>query len=157
MQAKATDQHRWLMEMVGSWTYEASCDGAGGEGGSMRGTERVRALGDLWIVAEGDGTAPDGATFTWVMVLGYDPVKGKYVGSWAGSPMSSMFIYEGERDGGRLPLDTTGPRMDDPTKSAQYQDEIEVVSPNERFLRSRMLGDDGAWVQFMEARYTRVG
>jgi hypothetical protein len=157
MQSEQTDQHRWLMQMVGSWTYESSCAGPDGESMSMRGVERVRALGDLWVVCEGEGKAPDDSVFTWLMVLGFDPRKGKFVGSWTGSPMSAMFVYEGERDGARVPLDTTGPRMDDPTKTGRYQDEVEIVSADERYMRSRMQGDDGKWVEFMEARYTRSG
>jgi hypothetical protein len=37
-----------------------------------------------------------------------------------------------------------------------YQDIIEIVSPDQRVLRSQVLGADGKWTQFMEANYRRV-
>ncbi len=38
---------------------------------------------------------------------------------------------------------------------AQYHDVIEIVSPDHRILRSLAQGEDGQWVQFMEAHYRR--
>ena len=124
----------------------------------MPGHETVRKLGDLWVICEGSGEMPDGGTMTYVMTLGYDPEKKKYVGTWVGSVMTSMFVYEGEVDasGRVLPLNCEGPNCMEPGTRARYQDTIEIVSLDQRTLSSRMQGKDGAWVSFMKAVYTRV-
>ena len=50
-----------------------------------------------WFVAEGNGQMPDGSgAATTVLTLGYSPSKGKYVGTWIGSMMDHMWIYDGE-------------------------------------------------------------
>jgi len=54
-----------------------------------------------------------------------------------------------------LPLNCTGPSMSDPTKTAHYQDVIEIIDDDHRILRSQMVDDDGVSHVFMEARYTR--
>lgn len=159
MQFEATEQHRWLRRLVGSWAFEASCVmEQGQEPVRSRGTERVRMLGDLWVVAEGSGEMPGCGMMQSVMTLGFDPSRGKFVGSWVGSPMPMMFVYEGSLDaaGRVLPLDTEGPHFADPAKRARYQDIIEIRSDDERTWRSQMLGDDGEWMQFMEAVYRRT-
>ncbi len=154
-----TDHHKLLTGLVGEWTYEATCEPAPGEPEiTMRGRDTVRALGDLWIVVESEGGMPGGGTFTSVMTLGYDPAKGHFVGSWIGSPMAHMFIYEGHLDEqtNELPLNCEGPSMTDPSQMARYQDVIVFVDNDTRLLRSQMIGDDGVEHIFMEARYTRV-
>ncbi len=40
-----------------------------------KGTESVRSLGGLWILAEGRGEMPGGGAMTTMMTLGYDPQK----------------------------------------------------------------------------------
>jgi hypothetical protein len=101
-----------------------------------------------------------GQTMSAIMTLGYDPQQKKYVGTWVGSPMTTMFVYEGVRDAGGsgriLPLDTTGPSWTDPTQIARYQDIIEVHGPDRRTLTSRLHLPDGSWKEFMKATYTRA-
>ena len=45
--------------------------------------------------------------------------------------------------------------LDKENRTSRYQDIHEMVSRDHRVLRSRMLGDDGQWVQFMECHYRR--
>jgi len=114
-------------------------------------------LGDLWMVGESTGDLPGGGTMTAVITLGYDPARGRFVGSWVGSPMANMFVYEGTLDADRraLTLDTTGPDFADPAKTARYRDIIEIVSGSERLLRSERHAD-GRWHEMMRARYRRA-
>jgi hypothetical protein len=155
---KPTSQHQWLRQLVGSWTYQAACpkgpDGKPFEGG---GRETVRALGDYWIVGESTGDMPGGGTMSSVLTVGFDPAKGAFVGSWAGSPMTNLFVYEGRLDDAErvLTLDTTGPDFADPTKTARYRDIIEIVSENERIMRSEVHAD-GEWSEMMRATYRRA-
>jgi hypothetical protein len=159
MFATPQKEHEWLQQLVGSWSYEVEgiCE-PGKEPTKTSGTEIVRSLGGLWIVCEGTGQMPDGSTGNTMMTLGFDPAKKKYIGTWVGSMMTHMWIYEGEVDasGKILPLNTVGPDFSAEGKMANYQDIIEVVSKDHRILRSRSQGSDGSWTHFMTAEYRRT-
>ncbi len=158
-----TKFHQWLMQLVGSWQFESVAE-MGPDQPPMKATgrETVRAIGDLWIVAEGEGEMPGGGLMKSVMTLGYDPLRAKFVGTWIGSPMAHMFVYEGEladaagNTPARLPLTTLGPSFADPTKMATYQDVLELHPDGQRMLYAQLLGDDGNWQQFMTATYRRA-
>lgn len=157
---KPQPEHTWLQQLVGEWTFEGeSFMGPDQPPMKSHGTESVRALGDLWVLCEGEsrssmtGDKPATMLFT----FGYDPQKMRFIGTFIGSMMSSLWIYDGSLDADRkvLTLDTVGQSFTDPTKTAKYQDIIEVVSPDHRILRSQYQGDDGQWNQFMTAHYKR--
>jgi hypothetical protein len=124
----------------------------------FRGTESVRSIGEFWVVCEGKGEMPGGGTATTVMTLGFDPARKKFVGTFIGSMMTHMWVYEGTLDGSGkvLTLDTQGPRFDDKPGMAKYQDTIELPDDDRRVLWSQSQGDDGKWTRFMTANYRRV-
>ena len=157
MKATVTDEHAWLRQLVGEWRSEMP----GPNGGSnLSGTETVRMLGDIWLLAEGRGQMPDGSPSESQMLLGYDPAQRCFLGSWVGSMMNHLWLYRGGTlDASRrtLALPSEGPSFDVPSKLVQYRDEIEIVSADERLLHGNALGDDGRWVRFMTARYLRTG
>ncbi|MFB3431716.1 MAG: DUF1579 domain-containing protein [Phycisphaerales bacterium] len=157
METKPTPEHEWLMQLVGEWTFESSCVmGPDQEPMTGSGREVVRAIGDLWVQAEMTGEMPGAGEMTALMTLGYDPMRERFIGNWIGSPMAHMFVYEGQRSGDRLALDTLGPSFEDPTKMAKYQDVVELRGPDERALRSHLVGENGEWVEFMSAVFKRV-
>ncbi len=159
MLSQPEKQHEWLKQLVGEWTCEGECFmGPDQPPMKNKGTERVAMLGDLWVILEGKGEMPDGGAMESRMTVGYDPTKKKFVGTWIGSPMAHLFVYEGELDatGKVLPLKTMGPSFMDPTKMVEYHDVIEITGPNERLLWSQTQGPDGKWMKFMTMRYTRV-
>ncbi len=130
-------EHQWLQKLVGEWTYETEAAmGADQTPMMSAGTESVRSLGGLWVMAEGQGEMPDGSPATTVMTLGYDPAKKKFVGTFVGSMMTHLWVYEGELDEGRkvLTLDAEGPSFTDPNKTAKYKDTIEIKSDDHRVL-----------------------
>lgn len=160
MKAEVTAEHAWLRRLVGEWTFEMpSIDGEPQPAGTMSGVETVRALGDVWVLAEGRGQAPDGTPTQSQMLLGYDPQQGAFVGTWIGSMMNHLWIYRaGELDAGRriLALSAEGPAFNGaPGQMAQYRDEIEIVSADERLLHGNVQREDGSWSRFMTARYLR--
>jgi hypothetical protein len=151
-------EHEWLHKLVGEWTMEAEMTMAPGEPpAKSQGTESVRSLGGLWIVAEGKGEMPGGDHGTWIMTLGYDPQKKRYLGTWVGSMMTHLWVYDGSLDtGGKvLTLDSEGPSMSGDGTLVKYQDVIELKSDDHRILTSRMPGEDGKWQVFMTAHYRR--
>lgn len=159
MHAEPQKQHQWLKKFIGQWTSEANCSmGPDKPAAKTKGTETVRALGDLWVLCEGQGEMPGGCIANMLLTLGYDPQKQRFVGSWVGSMMTHLWVYEGELDAAEkvLTLNVEGPDCTNPGKTTRYQDIIEFKSDDHRTLTSRAVGPDGQWHQFMEAHYRRV-
>lgn len=99
MQATPQKEHQWLQQLVGEWTSEADMAMETGQPAeTCKGTESVRSLGGLWILAEGQGQMPDGGAATMLLTLGYDPQKGRFVGTWVGSMMTHLWVYDGFLD-----------------------------------------------------------
>ncbi|MCI0682237.1 MAG: DUF1579 domain-containing protein [Gemmataceae bacterium] len=158
MHAEPQKEHHWLDKLVGDWTFESECSmGPDQPPGKFAGMETVRSLGGLWVLCEGKGEMPGGGMATTLMTLGYDPVKKKYIGSFIGSMMTHLWIYEGGLDAAAkvLTLDTLGPSFTDPGKMIEYQDIVEFQTDDYRTLSSQTRGDDGQWNRFMTAHYRR--
>lgn len=158
MNVEPQEEHAWLQKLVGEWTVETEMTmGPGQAPTKHKGTESVRAIGGLWIQGEGQGEMPGGGKATMILTLGYDPEKKRFVGTWLGSMMTHLWIYDGERDAARrvLTLNAEGPDMAGEGKTTKYRDVIEIVNNDHRVLTSHMLGADGKWTQFMTAHYRR--
>jgi hypothetical protein len=158
MSAQSQKEHQWLQKLVGEWTCEIEVMmGPDRPNEKSTGTETVRSLGGLWILAEGQGEMAGCGHATTLMTLGYDPQKQRYVGTWIGSMMTYLWQYEGELDAGEtlLALNSDGPVMTGENKVGKYKDIIEFKSNDHRVLTSHMLGDDGQWHHFMTAYYQR--
>ncbi len=152
-----TKAHQWLQQLVGDWTY--AVEGIAEPDQPMEtstGTESVKSLGGLWVVAEGQGEMCDTVATT-MMTLGYNPQNQRFVGTWVGSMMAHLWVYDGELDAAErvLTLHSEGPAMTGEGKMGQYKDVIEFKSPDNRVLTSFFLSDDGQWQQFMTANYHR--
>lgn len=156
-------EHQWLQKLIGEWIWETEVImGAEQPPEKSTGIETVRLLGDLWVLAEGQGEMPGCGAVTTLMTLGYDPQKQRYVGTWVGSMMSYLWVYDGELDASEtvLTLNSEGPSMSGEDKSgedkmAKYKDVIEFKSDDHRVMTSHALGEDGQWHQFMTAHYRR--
>lgn len=159
MEDEPKAEHEWLQKLLGEWTFETEATMESGETMRSSGTESVRSLGGLWIVAEGQGEMPGGGDATTIMTLGFDPRTNRYVGTWVGSMMTHLWHYDGEMDasGKVLTLNSEGPEMANEGKMGQYRDVIELESDDHRILTSHWLGEDGEWRQFMTAHYRKVG
>jgi hypothetical protein len=140
--AAPQEQHEWLRRFLGEWTSE---------GGGANGTETVTALGDLWIVARGEGEMPS------QMTLGFDPVRNRFVGTWVGSMMTHHWVYDGERDatGSVITLNSEGPAFDGSARTQNYRDVYEFIDDNHRVLKAYVQNDDGSWQHFMTTDYRR--
>jgi hypothetical protein len=158
MNAQPQKEHQWLQKLVGEWTYESSASmGPDAAPINTQGTESVRTLGGLWVLCEGHFEMPGGGPDTTLMSLGFDPDKKRFVGTFIGSMMTYLWIYDGELDqaGRVLTLNAEGPDFSVPGKMAKYKDVIEIKDDDHRVLSSHFLGDDGTWHGFMTANYRR--
>lgn len=153
-----TREHEWLENLLGHWAFEAKCF-MGPDQPPMKsgGEESVRSMDGLWVVAEGLCDTPTGEKGQTLMTLGFNPQTGRFQGTWVGSMMTHMWIYNGElnEDETVLTLNAEGPSFTDPNKTASYQDIIEIKSPDHRTLSSQVQTDSGDWMKFMTADYRR--
>jgi hypothetical protein len=165
MKPQTHKEHQWLQRLVGEWTVEGEASMAPGQpavkySGTLnsiepRHTESVRSLEGIWTVCE--GRDENGASSS-LMTLGYDPARGRFVGTFVAGMMTHLWLYEGELDSDekRLTLDCEGPSLTTEGQMGRYRDTIELVSDDHRVLTSRFLFDDGEWREFMRADYRRT-
>jgi len=159
MHCEPQREHHWLQRFVGEWTYESDCSmGPGQPSAKFKGSEKARSVGGLWVICDGQGEMPGGGMATMMMTLGYDPVKKRFVGTWIGSMMANLWVYDGSLDAAErvLTLNAEGPTFAADGKTAKYQDIIEFISNDHRVLTSRTPDENGNWVEFMKAHYHRT-
>ncbi len=156
----ASVEHGWLQRLLGDWTYESVAMAPPGHAEPMRasGTERVRSLGGYWVVGEGEGTMPGGgASMRWIITMGYDARTGRFSGTWVGSMMGHMCVYDGalSEDGRTLTLECDAPAFSG-EGLARYRDVVELDGDDRRRLVSYAKGEDGGWAEFMRAEFRRA-
>lgn len=157
MDCKPGAEHLWLGSIVGDWVYETECVMGPGEAPmKMGGREKVRSVGGLWVVGESTGSMPDGAEATMILTLGFDPELKKFVGTWLGSMMGKLWVYDISREGNTLNMESDGAAMDGSGKVVRYRDAMEIRSPDERGFRASTRNEDGSWTTFMTAVYRRA-
>jgi hypothetical protein len=157
MQQHPQQQHHWLHQLIGEWTFESECV-MGPDQPPMRSTgkEVVRSLGGLWTIGEGEGSMGEG-TWKSLTTLGFDLRTQHFVGTFMAGMMTHLWSYTGYLDatGKILTLDTLGPNFTDGSMS-RYRDIYEIIDANNRILRSEMLFGEGQWIGFMKAHYRRT-
>lgn len=155
---EATPEHHWLLQLVGDWDFEHECRmGSDQPTSTSKGSQTTRALGALWTLGEMESPGPDDQPMRSLMTLGFDPARGKFVGSFIASCMTFHWLYEGTLDADRriLTLDAEGPSFSGDGTMTHYQDIIEVVDHNTYRFSSRMQSADGSWTTFMNGTYVR--
>lgn len=160
MYEEPVKEHQWLRGLIGDWTFEGECImGPDQPPNRVSGSETVRALGERWVICESTTPMPepDTGTATNLLSIGYDPAKGKFVGTFMSSAMNSLWVYEGTLDanGTVLTLDTEGPSMTGEGR-ARYQDIVELTPSGERRFSSRIEMPDGEWVTFMTSTFRKI-
>ena len=150
-------EHQWLRKLLGNWTYEMDL-GPEHPGAKAAGTERGRAIGELWVQLEGVGPMAGGDSHTSILTLGFDTAKRRFTGTWIGSMMTHQWLYDGELDAAhdRLTLTSEGPSMTEEGKMALYRDVIEFQGDDRRTLTGSMQQPEGTWRAFMTVTYNRV-
>lgn len=150
---KPQKEHKWLEKFVGEWSSESEGAGPDGKMHTHRGTLTVRSLDGIWYIGESQGEM--GPT---ILTLGFDPGKNRYVGTFIGSMMTDLWVYDGQLDaaGKVLTLDTEGPSFAGDGSNAPYKDSFEFKNDDHFVLTSRMQDKDGNWQEFMTADYKRI-
>lgn len=158
MHAEPTREHKWLQKFVGDWRYEMEASMEPGKPPEkMTGTETIRAFGEIWVQGTGTSQMLDGSPAETQITLGYDPLKKRIVGTWLGTMMAHLWVYDGElsADERTLTLNSEGPSMTEEGKRANYRDVFEFKNDDLRTLTAHVQGADGQWTQFMTMDYHR--
>ena len=159
MTSETTAEHRWLQRLVGEWSYEAEATTSpDAPPHRFAGTESIRSLDGLWVVAEARGEVPGGGMGSSITTLGYDPGRRRVVGTFIGSTMPQLWVYEGEIDtaGDRLVLETEGPSFNDDGTVWSYRDIVEMRGDDLRLFHSTCHDPGKGWYEFMTTTYRRV-
>ena len=150
-------EHQWLQQFVGDWVAESKGT-AGPDQPEMesKGKMKTRSIGGMWVINEINAEMT-GVTMTGVQIIGYDPARKKYVGTWIDSMTNYMWTYEGTVDatGKKITLEADGPNFITAGKTTKFRDEYEFKTADQIIATSSMLGEDGKWVTFMSGTMTR--
>lgn len=149
--------HGWLHRFLGEWDYTGEFMGPDGQSFTGRGTEQVRSLGGYWIMGESVGEMPGGGgEARCVITLGYDPLRERFIGSWVGSMMWHLSLYDGtlSEDGRELVLESEGPAFTG-EGTALYRDVMIWEDADHRRMETSVQGADGGWTRLMVLRHAR--
>lgn len=165
MNIERSREHEWLDQLIGEWSFESeSVMGPGEALIKTSGRESVRSLGGFWTVAEGefsmvtDTETTSTDTDTTITTLGFDPARGRFAGTFIGSMMPNLWLYDGEldADGKRLTLSAEGPGYPTGEGTSTYHDTFWFEDEGHRVMTSSALQADGTWFTFMTAHYRRT-
>jgi hypothetical protein len=145
-----------LEALAGEWSVVSEARlGPNAEPVRIESRESARMIG-TWLVAESTGTA-GGAPFTSILTLGYVAHQERFAGTWISSRQTHMWSYRGvpSESGRSVTLETEGPILGDPSRTARYREVIELEGPDTKVMRSMIMGPDGEWFEFQRAVYQR--
>jgi hypothetical protein len=122
------------------------------------GTESVRPVGDLWIVAQAKGALGVGHEDVSQLTLGFDSEQHCFVAAWIGSMADHLWTYQGELNPAEtaLTLSAEGPSMQGDGTLSQYRDVHEFRTNDHRVVTSYIRDPEGNWQQFIEMNYHRL-
>ena len=103
------------------------------------GTASNAMLGEMWLFGKWRRRRAGRWNSKSIITLGYDSAKGRVVGTFIGSPMATMWVYDGEWDaaGKVLTLNADGPSFSGDGTIAHYQDIIEITGKDQHMLARR--------------------
>ena len=104
----ASEHHAYLMRGVGEWegTMTMHAEGMSPEGVPCH--DSITAVGDFWTRSSFSCDLM-GMPFVGTGVTGYDPDKGKFVGTWVDNMTTRLTVMEGELEGDALVMRYVGP------------------------------------------------
>jgi hypothetical protein len=97
---KPTAEHQRLAKEAGTWdaTIKSWMQGPGAEPMISKGVQVARLMpGGLWLLSSFEGKFGD-QDFHGAGQMGYDPKKGKYIGTWVDSMATEILLMEGGYD-----------------------------------------------------------
>jgi len=98
-----------------------------------------------------------GAPYNGILSLGYDAMKKQFNGTWIDSFGGYLWVYKGTLNeaGDTMTLETAGPSLVSPDKTARYKEVIQITGKDTRTFTSNVEGEDGKWTKILTIEYSR--
>jgi hypothetical protein len=155
---KPTKEHEELKSEVGGWDAEMLIWPApGAEPMKSKGVETNEMFGPYWLMSKYEGEVV-GQKFTGHMMLGYDPAKKKYIGTWIDTMSPFGMTMEGDYDESTHTSTMMGVGTSWETgKPEKTKMVTRYESDDEKTFEMYMEkpGEPAEWVKGMEIKYNR--
>lgn len=156
-QYKPQKEHEWLRQFEGDWDIKGKFTPPGQkETKEGTGTESSRVtLGDFWLMIEHKGQHEE-MSYEGRGVIGYDPSKKKYCGSWIDNVSPYLMSLEGTADSSGKKF-TFFCRGTDPRSGKEMEERMEFQFTDRDHRISRFYKKDDAGKESLcaEMHYTR--
>ncbi len=149
-------EHQKLAGHAGTWTAAIEMMGEDGKPVASTGKSVVKVgPGGLWVLDDFEATIM-GGPFTGHGATGYDPAKGKYVGTWIDSWSTSVMTLEGSYDKAGKVLTMTGTGAGPDGAPVLHKLVTTDKDANMRVFEMFVPGPEGKDMKVMTITYTRV-
>jgi hypothetical protein len=157
---KPGPEHQWLASQEGTWkaTTRMMDPATGAMCDPIEGKEVVRtALGGLWQISDFElPKSPLGAGFKGHGVMGFDPGRKKFVGSWFDSWSTSPTLMEGVLSEDKKTFTVTAIGVDPSTGGDMPMKQVvKIVDEKRRTFAMSMPGPDGSEITTLVIEYEK--
>ena len=152
---KPGPQHQKLAAHAGTWDAAIEMMGPDGKMMPSKGASvQTMGPGGFWLL---DDFVADlgGQPFHGKGATGFDPLKGKYVGTWIDSMSPSLLVLEGDFDASGKVLTMTGTAPGFDGKPAKYRMVTTFVDAKTMRFEMFVAGEDGKEMKMLSIAYTR--
>jgi hypothetical protein len=152
---KPGPQHQKLAANAGTWDAAIEMMGPDGKMMPSKGASvQTMGPGGFWLL---DDFVADlgGQPFHGKGATGFDPLKGKYVGTWIDSMSPSLLVLEGDFDASGKVLTMTGTAPGFDGKPAKYRMVTTFVDAKTMRFEMFVAGEDGKEMKMLSIAYTR--
>ena len=150
---KPGPEHQRLMNEVGTWDAVVEMMSEDGKPTKDTAVSEITAIGGFWVVDDFKGSIA-GGPFHGHGTTGYDPAKGKYVGTWIDSMSPSVMAMEGTYDAAKKALTMTGMGPGPDGKALLHRMVTTEKDANTRVFEMFVSGE-GKEMKIMTITYTR--
>jgi hypothetical protein len=155
---KPTKEHEELKSEVGAWDAEVSMwMSPDAEPMKSKAVETNEMFGDFWLMSEFEGEF-GGEKFKGHSMLGYDPAKKKYVGTWTDTMSPYLMTMEGDYDEATHTSTMYGMGTSMETGKAEKSKMVTVYTSDDEKTFTMYMEKPGAedeWIKVMEIKYKR--
>jgi hypothetical protein len=148
-------EHKKLATRVGTWDAVLETTGPDGQTSKSKGVATMTmACGGLWLVEDFHGDF-GGMKFHGHGLTGYDPAKGKYVGTWVDSMTPMLMLVEGSFDKDGKVMTSTSMMPGEDGKPVKTRMVSTSKDANTTVFEMFVPGPDGKEQKAMTITYTR--
>lgn len=139
--------------LIGDWTIEANVRLADGKWEQSSAVSKISPdLSGCLLNERFTGTRAD-HTFSALAIMGFNSVTGKLQRMWSDSEHGLLIIYEGNRKGNEMSLDTEV--LLDGKKVKLRNSYLEIAKDSFRLESARSVDDGKTWITVMKLEYKR--